>query len=171
MQIVGRIAAARDHASMQSLLCTSNELRRMASESIHAAVMTGGPGGSLAHFPRMAVASKLRVKGMAAGAVTTALLAASSSSPNRLLAVNDFDFEAAAGDHTPLDATLPAALAAACPRLERLAAEVGMVGKDVVEVSPPYDSGNSITALFAHRCVLEAITGTAMRSAARLATR
>jgi agmatinase len=34
---------------------------------------------------------------------------------------------------------------------------------DVVEVSPPYDSGNNITALFAHRCVLEALTGTAMR--------
>jgi Arginase family len=36
-------------------------------------------------------------------------------------------------------------------------------GMDVVEVSPPYDSGNNITALFAHRCVLEALTGTAMR--------
>jgi agmatinase len=47
--------------------------------------------------------------------------------------------------------------------VRRLAAEVGMVGMDVVEVSPPYDSGNAITALFAHRCVLEAITGTAMR--------
>ena len=38
-----------------------------------------------------------------------------------------------------------------------------MVAMDVVEVSPPYDSGNNITALFAHRCVLEALTGTAMR--------
>jgi len=47
--------------------------------------------------------------------------------------------------------------------VRRLAAEVGMVGMDVVEVSPPYDVGNNITALFAHRCVLEAITGTAMR--------
>jgi agmatinase len=34
---------------------------------------------------------------------------------------------------------------------------------DVVEVSPPYDAGNSITALFANRCVMEALTGTAMR--------
>jgi hypothetical protein len=34
---------------------------------------------------------------------------------------------------------------------------------DVVEVSPPYDAGNNITALFANRCVMEAITGTAMR--------
>ena len=47
--------------------------------------------------------------------------------------------------------------------VRRMAAEVGMVGMDVVEVSPPYDVGNNITALFAHRCVLEAITGTAMR--------
>jgi agmatinase len=47
--------------------------------------------------------------------------------------------------------------------VRRMSAEVGMVGMDVVEVSPPYDSGNNITALFAHRCVLEALTGTAMR--------
>jgi agmatinase len=47
--------------------------------------------------------------------------------------------------------------------VRRLSAEVGMVAMDVVEVSPPYDSGNNITALFAHRCVLEALTGTAMR--------
>jgi agmatinase len=47
--------------------------------------------------------------------------------------------------------------------VRRLAAEVGMVGMDVVEVSPPYDAGNNITALFANRCVMEALTGTAMR--------
>ena len=47
--------------------------------------------------------------------------------------------------------------------VRRLAAEVGAVGMDVVEVSPPYDAGNSITAMFANRCVLEALTGTAMR--------
>ena len=47
--------------------------------------------------------------------------------------------------------------------VRRLAAEVGAVGMDVVEVSPPYDAGNNITALFANRCVLEALTGTAMR--------
>ncbi len=47
--------------------------------------------------------------------------------------------------------------------VRRMCAEVGMVAMDVVEVSPPYDSGNNITALFAHRCVLEALTGTAMR--------
>ena len=47
--------------------------------------------------------------------------------------------------------------------VRRLAAEVGAVGMDVVEVSPPYDAGNSITAMFANRCVMEALTGTAMR--------
>ena len=47
--------------------------------------------------------------------------------------------------------------------VRRLAAEVGIVAMDVVEVSPPYDSGPNITALFAHRAVMEALTGTAMR--------
>ncbi len=47
--------------------------------------------------------------------------------------------------------------------VRRLAAEVGMVAMDVVEVSPPNDSGPNITALFANRAVMEAITGTAMR--------
>ena len=47
--------------------------------------------------------------------------------------------------------------------VRRIAHEVGLVGMDVVEVSPPYDVGNNITALLAHRCVLEAITGLAMR--------
>ncbi|MGA2838454.1 MAG: arginase family protein [Acidimicrobiales bacterium] len=47
--------------------------------------------------------------------------------------------------------------------VRRMTAEVGMVAMDIVEVSPPYDSGNNITALFAHRCVLEGLTGTAMR--------
>ena len=47
--------------------------------------------------------------------------------------------------------------------VRRLAAEVGMVGMDVVELSPPYDVGPGITAQFARRCVLEALTGTAMR--------
>jgi agmatinase len=51
--------------------------------------------------------------------------------------------------------------------VRRLAAEVGMVGMDVVELSPPYDAGNNVTALFAHRAVLEAITGTALRRLGR----
>ncbi len=45
----------------------------------------------------------------------------------------------------------------------RIAAEVGIVAMDVVEVSPPYDVGPGITAQFARRCILEALTGTAMR--------
>jgi agmatinase len=47
--------------------------------------------------------------------------------------------------------------------VRRLAAEVGIVGMDVVEVSPPYDGPASITALLAHRAVREALTGMAMR--------
>jgi agmatinase len=47
--------------------------------------------------------------------------------------------------------------------VRRLSAEVGIAGMDVVEVAPPYDVGNNITCLLAHRCVLEAMTGIAMR--------
>jgi agmatinase len=47
--------------------------------------------------------------------------------------------------------------------VRRLSAEVGIAGMDVVEVSPPYDSGNNITCMLAHRAVMEALTGTAMR--------
>jgi agmatinase len=36
---------------------------------------------------------------------------------------------------------------------------------DLVEVSPPYDVGNNITAILGHRLVLDALTGTAMRRA------
>jgi agmatinase len=49
--------------------------------------------------------------------------------------------------------------------VRRIAHEVGIVGMDVVEVSPPYDTPNNITAMLAHRCVLEALTGLAMRRA------
>lgn len=47
--------------------------------------------------------------------------------------------------------------------VRRLAAEVGIVAMDVVEVSPPYDVGPGITALFARRAIMEALTGIAMR--------
>jgi agmatinase len=47
--------------------------------------------------------------------------------------------------------------------VRRLSAEVGIVGMDVVEVSPPYDNASKITCLLAHRAVLEALTGVAMR--------
>ncbi|MDT0318892.1 agmatinase [Streptomyces millisiae] len=47
--------------------------------------------------------------------------------------------------------------------VRRLCAEVGVVGMDVVEVSPPYDDRGEITALLANRAVREALTGIAMR--------
>ncbi|AEG44996.1 agmatinase [Isoptericola variabilis] len=47
--------------------------------------------------------------------------------------------------------------------VRRLAAEVGIVAMDVVEVSPPYDDRGEITALLANRSVREAMTGIAMR--------
>ena len=47
--------------------------------------------------------------------------------------------------------------------VRRIAHEVGIAGMDVVEVSPLYDVPSNITALLAHRCVTEALTGIAMR--------
>jgi agmatinase len=49
------------------------------------------------------------------------------------------------------------------PTVRRLAHEVGICGMDVVEFSPPYDTRNGITALLAHRIVMETLTGIAMR--------
>ncbi|MEA5120640.1 MAG: arginase family protein, partial [Propionibacterium sp.] len=46
--------------------------------------------------------------------------------------------------------------------VRRLAAEVGIVAMDVVEVSPPYDDRGQITALLANRAIREALTGIAM---------
>ena len=36
-------------------------------------------------------------------------------------------------------------------------------GMDLVEVSPPYESGTDITAVWAHRVVLEVLTGLAIQ--------
>jgi agmatinase len=47
--------------------------------------------------------------------------------------------------------------------VRRIAHEVGFAAMDVVEVSPPYEAGNQITALLAHRVLLEALTGLAQR--------
>ncbi len=49
--------------------------------------------------------------------------------------------------------------------VRRVAHEVGIVGMDLVEVSPPYDVGNNITAILGHRLLLDALTGTAMKRA------
>ena len=48
------------------------------------------------------------------------------------------------------------------PMIRRIAHEVGIVGMEVVEVAPAHDPGYT-TALNAHRIVLEALTGLAMR--------
>ncbi|MBA3552188.1 MAG: arginase family protein, partial [Actinobacteria bacterium] len=50
--------------------------------------------------------------------------------------------------------------------VRRLAFEVGLAGMEVVEVAPPYDSAD-ITALLAHRLVLEALSGLALRKLGR----
>ena len=46
--------------------------------------------------------------------------------------------------------------------VRRLAAELPIAGMEVVEVSPPYDHAD-VTALLAHRVVLEALSGLALR--------
>jgi arginase family enzyme len=48
----------------------------------------------------------------------------------------------------------------------RLGHEVGFCGMEVVEVSPPYDNAD-ITAFLAHRIVLEALSGLALRRRGR----
>jgi agmatinase len=45
----------------------------------------------------------------------------------------------------------------------RLARDVGFAAMDLVEVSPPYEAGNHITAILGHRVILEALTGLAAR--------
>jgi agmatinase len=46
--------------------------------------------------------------------------------------------------------------------VRQVVSQVELVGMDVVEVSPPYDSSD-VTAALAHRCVLEAISALAAR--------
>jgi agmatinase len=46
--------------------------------------------------------------------------------------------------------------------VRQVVSQVELVGMDVVEVSPPYDSAE-VTAALAHRCVLEAISALAAR--------
>ena len=48
--------------------------------------------------------------------------------------------------------------------VRRIAVELPVVGIDVVEVSPPYDTAE-ITAILAHRVVMEAITALAAKRA------
>ena len=50
--------------------------------------------------------------------------------------------------------------------VRRIATEVPLAGMEVVEVSPPYDHAD-VTALLAHRLVLEALSGMALRRLGR----
>jgi agmatinase len=50
--------------------------------------------------------------------------------------------------------------------VRRIAIEVPLAGMEVVEVSPPYDHAD-ITALLAHRVILEALSGIALRKLGR----
>jgi agmatinase len=54
--------------------------------------------------------------------------------------------------------------------VRRLGAELPVAGMEVVEVSPPYDSAD-ITALLAHRVILETLSGIALRRSGRAAKR
>lgn len=54
--------------------------------------------------------------------------------------------------------------------VRRLATDLPLAGMEVVEVSPPYDSAD-ITALLAHRVVMEALSGVALRKAGSPAKR
>ena len=54
--------------------------------------------------------------------------------------------------------------------IRRLATDLPVAGMEVVEVSPPYDSAD-ITALLAHRVILEALSGIALRRSGRSAVR
>jgi agmatinase len=47
--------------------------------------------------------------------------------------------------------------------IRRIVGAVELAGMDIVEVSPPYDHAE-VTALLAHRCVLEAISSLAVRA-------
>ena len=50
--------------------------------------------------------------------------------------------------------------------VRRIAVEMPLAGMEVVEVSPPYDHAE-ITAMLAHRVILEALSGIALRKLGR----
>jgi agmatinase len=52
------------------------------------------------------------------------------------------------------------------PALRKIGASLDLCAMDIVEVSPPYDP-SGITALAAHRCVLEVLGGVALRRSGR----
>jgi agmatinase len=71
----------------------------------------------------------------------------------------------APGTGTPEPGGLTAADLLAAVR--RLSAALPIAGMEVVEVSPPYDHAE-MTALLAHRVVLEALSGMALRRLGRV---
>jgi agmatinase len=97
-------------------------------------------------------------------AVISGALAAASSGPAHAYLTVDIDVadpSCAPGTGAPEPGGLTSRELLKAVR--RVAAELGIVAMDIVEVNPAYDAGNGITARLAHYCVLEAITGTAMR--------
>jgi agmatinase len=47
--------------------------------------------------------------------------------------------------------------------IRRIVGQVRLAGMDIVEVSPPFDHAE-ITAMAAHRCVMEALSALAVRA-------
>jgi agmatinase len=89
------------------------------------------------------------------------------ASPDHLFLSFDIDvcdpaFAPGTGTPEPGGITAREALRA----VRRLAREVGFAGMEIVEVCPPYDP-TGITALLAHRLVLEALSGLALRKVGR----
>lgn len=99
-------------------------------------------------------------------AVITEVLAAASDADHLFLSVDVdvLDPAFAPGTGTPEPGGMSTAELLRAVR--RLTVEKGLAGMDVVEVSPPYDH-SEITALAAHRVVLEALSGLALHRTAR----
>lgn len=101
-------------------------------------------------------------------AVITEVLAAVSDADHLFLSVDvdvlDPAFAPGTGTPEPGGMSTTELLRA----VRRLTIEKGLAGMDVVEVSPPYDHSD-ITALAAHRVVLEALSGLALHRSGRAA--
>ncbi|MPZ69962.1 MAG: agmatinase [Actinobacteria bacterium] len=98
------------------------------------------------------------------GAVIDTVMEEISDAPNLFLSVDidvlDPAFAPGTGTPEPGGMTTRELL----PAVRRLAAERGLAGMDLVEVSPPYDHAD-ITALAGNRIVMEALVGLALNRA------
>ena len=98
------------------------------------------------------------------GAVLDSVMEEISDAPNLFLSVDidvlDPAFAPGTGTPEPGGMTTRELL----PAVRRLAAERGLAGMDLVEVSPPYDHAD-ITALAGNRIVMEALVGLALNRA------